>query len=534
VSTEAQGTAIEGGDTLLKPGAMLGPYRLNRSLGAGGMGAVWEAVHTGLDKQVAIKTLHASIAQSELAVRRFLREGKAASRIKHPHAIDVTDVGVHDGTPYLVMERLDGEDLAQLLARRGRLSVRRTAAIMLPVASALAAAHEQGIIHRDLKPANIFLERGLRGHHPKILDFGLAKLLEGTSVQLTGKKSMLGTPHYMAPEQARSAAQVDALSDQYSLGVILYECLTGKLPFEAETLHELFVRILDGHCLPPRHHRPELPEPVEAVIIRAMALAPRERFASVRELGGVLLGFADERDRLLWQSEFGDPERRDSAAQTSSERDRAAFATTVDGPLPPTELVPTLINPDERRRVPALLWGGLAAAALVVATVAIVALSPEEATETSDAANDPPDEASAPASDVSAERAGDIAAATGGPAGQTVETFALSLDVEPASATIELDGEPIGTGSIRTKLARSGPRRLTIRADGHRDFVSTFVDVPPGPRIVLEPLASDEPPPVRGDEARRPRDRSMGAGRVRMGQASPAVELGRNEAPIIE
>ena len=310
----------------LKPGTTLGRYEIRRLLGQGGMGCVYEAQHRDLKKRVAIKTLLPALASNMDARERFLREGEAASRIRHPHVVDVTDVGSEGSVIYLVMEYLEGEDLARLIARQGALSLIRSVDIMLPVAAAISTAHEQGVIHRDLKPENIFLVRNEYGDaHPKVLDFGISKVLgDSRSRALTGTAATMGTINYLPPEQLHAAREADARSDQYALGTILYECVTGVRAFEEETFYVVLNKIAEGRFSPPSKRRPDLPVVMEEIIVRAMSLEPARRFDSVRHLGLALLEFASEKARLLWTPFF-------AAVRASASSDR---------PSQPTDLAP--------------------------------------------------------------------------------------------------------------------------------------------------------------------------------------------------
>jgi serine/threonine-protein kinase len=269
------------------------------------MGAVYEGTHQELGRRAAVKTLHERYARSADVRQRFLREGQAASQVRHPNVVHIYDVGVDGNQPYLVMEFLEGEDLGQFVTREGRLSAERAADLLLPVISAVAAAHDLGVIHRDLKPENIFLSRERGGIRPKVLDFGISKLVNRDEAQpLTGTGAFLGTPHYMSPEQAQGAKHLDHRSDQYSLGVILYQCTTGRRPVDEPSLYALIQRIVRGEFPPPRQLNPELPAAFEAVILRAMARAADERFPTTRALGRALLDFASERVRAQHAEEF--------------------------------------------------------------------------------------------------------------------------------------------------------------------------------------------------------------------------------------
>ena len=213
-------------------------YRIDRIVGRGGMGVVFSATHLWTGRPVAVKLLLPGLADDAGLVKRFLREARAAAGLRHPNVVDVLDMGSEpDGTVYLVLEMLVGESLDAVLERHGRLTLRELAAWVVPVCDAVGAAHGQGIVHRDLKPENIFLHRPAEGVTlPKLLDFGIAKVLgTGTSKQ-TAVGSVIGTLHYMSPEQAEGRADVGPRSDVWALGVVLYECLTGRMPFDGSNL----------------------------------------------------------------------------------------------------------------------------------------------------------------------------------------------------------------------------------------------------------------------------------------------------------
>jgi serine/threonine-protein kinase len=319
-------------------GTVLGRYRLVRWLGEGGMGAVYEATHQELGKRAAVKTLHERLAAAPEARQRFLREGKAAARIRHTNVADVYDVGLDGEHPYLVMELLEGEDLGRWLARRGALPVQECADLLVPVVAAVAAAHDLGIVHRDLKPENIFLTRERGGLTPKVLDFGISKLGDADAPSaLTGTGALLGTPHYMSPEQARGDKQIDARSDQYALGVILYQCVTGRRPLQGVPLYSLIQRTVHGDFPPPRQLHPALPSAFEALILQAMARQPDRRFASTRALGQALLAFASGAQRSAYGAELGGappPSPPLAAPALSTTLGESAHVRAVPGPKP--------------------------------------------------------------------------------------------------------------------------------------------------------------------------------------------------------
>jgi serine/threonine-protein kinase len=291
----------------LSDGQDFGRYRIVRMLGEGGMGAVYEAVHVGLKKRFAIKTLLPSISRNAEAQTRFLREGEAASRINHPNVVDVTDVGTQDGIPYLVMEFLEGETLADLMARQGPLDLARAVDILLPSIAAVQAGHDQNVIHRDLKPQNVFIARGIFAEGtPKILDFGVSKILGDANPALTGTMAVLGTAAYMSPEQARGARIVDAASDQYAIGLIFHEMLTGQRGHDGESPLEILHRIASGHVPDTRALRPNLPPEIYAILKRMFAMNPQERFPSLRDVARALLPFASEKVRITHADAFAD------------------------------------------------------------------------------------------------------------------------------------------------------------------------------------------------------------------------------------
>ena len=295
---------------MLPRGARIGKYEVVRVIGSGGMGAVYEALHPELKKRVAIKTLHRAVAMHPQARQRFLREGEAASRIRHPHVVDVTDVGMHDGQPFLVMELLDGVDLSTYLADRGHLPATEAVDMMLPVIAAVGAGHDEGVIHRDLKPHNVFLSWNRnREPHPKVLDFGVSKLLDGTSagISLTGTEAVMGTVAYMSPEQAKGAKYVDVRTDQYALGLLLYECLTGARGHEGDNALAVLRLIGDGHIEPPSARVSGLPLGLEDALMQSLRLDPNERYATVYDFGKALLPYASERGRSLWRGTFERP-----------------------------------------------------------------------------------------------------------------------------------------------------------------------------------------------------------------------------------
>ncbi|MBV9949857.1 MAG: serine/threonine protein kinase, partial [Myxococcales bacterium] len=258
------------------PGTVLaGKYRVERLLGEGGMGWVVVATHLQLEQRVAVKFMRASEATSgSEAVARFLREARAAARIQSDHVARVSDFGtLESGAPYLVMEYLEGQDLEALLGVRGALPVELAADYALQACEGLAEAHAAGIVHRDLKPANLFLARRTNGSiRVKLLDFGISKLAASGApdAAMTSTQALMGSPLYMAPEQMRSSKNVDARADIWSMGVILYEMLGGRPPFDGETLPAVCARIMTEPPADLRAVRPDLPPTLAAVVMKCL------------------------------------------------------------------------------------------------------------------------------------------------------------------------------------------------------------------------------------------------------------------------
>ncbi len=262
-------------------------FRIEKLLGVGGMGKVYKARQLSLDKAVVVKVLHDQFREDPQLVQRFQREAKAASRLNHPNSIQIIDFGQDEsGVVFMAMEFLQGQDLFTLLKKQGALPADRIARIMVQVCSALTEAHEQNVIHRDLKPENIMVEdrRGQRDF-VKVLDFGIAKIQDaGEGVQaLTQAGMVCGTPEYMSPEQARGL-HLDARSDIYALGVVMYQLAVGELPFVADTPIGIVTKHILEKPVPPRQRRPDVDAELEAIILKAMEKDASRRFASVAEM----------------------------------------------------------------------------------------------------------------------------------------------------------------------------------------------------------------------------------------------------------
>ncbi len=266
-----------------------GKYVLEALLGKGGMGAVYSARHLKLGHKVAIKVMLADAANHE-AASRFVNEGRAAANIQNEHVVRVSDVDEENGYAYMVLELLEGEDLSQVLDRERRLAPNVAVAYVLQALDGVRQAHAVGIVHRDLKPSNLFLAKRQDGTTViKVLDFGISKAgannpLGQAPGALTSTKAMLGSPLYMSPEQLRSSKSVDARADIWAMGVILYELITGTLPFMGDNLGELFAQILEVEAPPLRTRAPEASPQLEAIVARCLQRRPEHRFQNVAEL----------------------------------------------------------------------------------------------------------------------------------------------------------------------------------------------------------------------------------------------------------
>ena len=318
-------------------------------IGRGGMGSVWEGRHTSLGSRVAIKFIDADHAASKEAQARFVHEAKAAARIQSRHAVQILDHGVtDDGHAYMVMELLVGETLDKRIARIGRLTLDQTAKIVGQICRALQRAHDGGIIHRDLKPDNVFLVRSPDEDEEiaKVLDFGVAKFTphEGDARITSGTKTgaVLGTPYYMSPEQARGLRSTDWRTDLWSLGVIAYECVTGCLPFEGESVGDLLVKICTSNPPLPSEKVADLPAEFDAWFVRALDRDPLRRFESATDL-------ADSLTRAIGGSPNSGPFARTD--DPSAVHSKPAILGTSGSHTTPGALATSRHAGKERRRV---------------------------------------------------------------------------------------------------------------------------------------------------------------------------------------
>lgn len=307
-------------------------FRLEQQLGKGGMGTVWRAEDMRLGRPVAIKFLSSEFLNDEQARMRFAREPRLASKIRSPHVVQVYAQGTtDDDVPYLVMELLEGEDLATYVSRAGPLNLAETGRIVEQMCRALSRAHREGLVHRDIKPHNIFLTPEPDGQmFVKLLDFGIAKDVRAPVTSLTLSGEVVGSALYVSPEQLHEAHSVGPSTDIWALGIVIYEMLTARVPFDGRSLPELFVRVVEGNYKPVTHHEPALPKTVDTFFTHVIQRDPAQRFQSIDELGAA---FA----RIVRANSSGflvKPDDPQPSAARSSRRPRPDQQTTDRMPRP--------------------------------------------------------------------------------------------------------------------------------------------------------------------------------------------------------
>jgi serine/threonine protein kinase len=369
-------------------------FRLVRPLGQGGMGAVWRAHHLTLDIPCAIKFILGEIATAADIRARFEREARSAAQLRSPHVVQMLDHGVHQGMPYIAMELLEGEDLENRLRRLGRIAPRELVTIMVQVARALTKAHAAGLTHRDLKPANIFLARDGDEEIVKILDFGIAKQTGPGMDSNTKSGALLGTASYMSPEQAQGIKAVDHRSDLWSMAVVVYQCLTGRLPFHSQALGDLLVRILVNPLPVPSQIAP-VPPGFDAWWAHAAAREPAKRFQSAKELVEALAAVVDASECVSTGIEPPPSATLPSAADASAHspapvrcngaswEELTPAPSGLSGPAPLS-----LVTPSPVRRTGLLLAAALAMVAIAGVTT-VLAMQSENAAIVNRASSEP-------------------------------------------------------------------------------------------------------------------------------------------------
>jgi serine/threonine protein kinase len=355
---------------------LAGKYRIERIVGTGGMGVVALARHLRLEGPVAVKFMLPRRGDSERTPARFLKEARTASRITSPHVARVFDVDLRDdGVPFIVMEYLEGETLASALRKSGPLAVEEMVDDVLAVCEALTEAHSLGIVHRDLKPANLFRARasGRSAHVLKVLDFGISKTFEESdqAVSTTGG-AFIGSPPYMSPEQLTFPAEVDARTDIWSLGVVLYECLTGRSPFLTPSIAATCSRILHERPAPPSTLRPDLPAGLDACVLKCLEKTVEARFSTIRELARALAPFGGPAAARSLASIASLPEPIAPRPTAETITDKELAPTATEGTRDPTSSLEGVMRTRTER--PGLRLGAALAGVLAVGAGALIVI----------------------------------------------------------------------------------------------------------------------------------------------------------------
>jgi len=454
---------------MIDVGQTVGNYNITAKLGEGGMGTVFLAEHPVIGSKVALKAIHPYYARTPEIVSRFVNEARAVNQIGHDHIIDIHDFGTTpDGDFYFIMEYLHGEMLSDKRGRQLAFAPARALNIVAQIADALSASHHEGVIHRDLKPDNIFLiTRDGRPDFVKVLDFGLAKLTHGSGpvpAHTTDAGLVMGTPYYMSPEQCEGRGQVDHRSDIYSLGVILFELLTGQVPFAGEGYGEVMTRHISMPPPPARSIVPDLPITLEAILSRALAKDPAARFQTMAELREVLLST---------ESALSPPPGTvvsDARGVASSRPESPASSFHHLGEVGEARALP----PASSRRGRLLFLGGTAALAVFLAFLVV---------------------------------------ASSGARGHGTRLFArAAVPRRPATVRVNFGSDPTGAIIARSDGAVVGVTPLSVEIpygdapveyrlykEGYAAKVSSFVPNLPSPVFVLlERLPQPAPPPVAG------------------------------------
>jgi serine/threonine-protein kinase len=425
-------------------------YKIQKLLGEGGMGFVYLARHKVIDKKVAVKVLRADLAKDREILDRFLQEAKAASSIGNPHIVDISDFGdLPDGSTYFVMEFLEGSSLSALVDSGNRLSVERICHIALQIADGLSAAHAQGIVHRDLKPDNIFtISRGGDQDFIKILDFGIAKVSGNANTKLTKAGAVFGTPHYMSPEQA-AGAPVDHRTDIYALGVMLYEMVSGQLPFNADNFMGILTQHMYKAPVPIRAllPGPECPPSLEAVVLKCLSKKPESRYQSMDELAADL-------DRV----------RTGQVANAVTEMmaRSGGFNVPADYFKSPNAIVPATPPAAPQKKWARWVWvAGAAAAVGIVGTIFVIS-------GTTNGKMPPRTDASAVAT-AAPPASATAALATGSavPAPPPAKKTAVAVAALPDSAQVWLNGAMIHQLPWSIEVEAGKPVTIEIKADGY-------------------------------------------------------------------
>lgn len=489
-----------------------GRYKLVKCIGQGGMGTIFEAEHTLIGSKVAVKLLHEAFAAQREPVQRLYREARATGAIGHPNIIKVHDVGeTSEGVPFLVMELLEGISLGEHIERHGPQPIWFTLDVAEQMLSALHAAHEAGIIHRDLKSDNVFLLRDEDGAmRIKLLDFGISKFIdpELENMRLTQTGSVLGTPYYMSPEQASGKKDLDRRIDIYSAGVILYECLVGAIPHSASNYNALLIQIITQDVRSFRNVRPDVPERLETIVLRALARRRDDRWSTAMELLEAIVAL---RRSLPYDVLHGAPivnrqEPRIDRDSNTMDLGDVLYQSKVETPLAFENEGPREARRRSRRRV---ALGVAASLLLVIAAGTAVFLG---------MGDDAPVAAPRPAPILPAADPGDDSAKAAVPASGVrvvVERSPAEAEVTLAGERVPADGLEVPRGEGKLELKASAPGYVEQRAEIVPDRDRKIV-------VTLEPAAAPEPAAKAGGSKG-----STKAGKAKAGGAGKKPDPGK-------
>jgi serine/threonine protein kinase len=489
-----------------------GKYRLERPLASGGMGSVWVARHVELGLPVAIKFIGEDLASSGESRMRFDREAKAAALIQSPYVVSVQDYGVDDHLPYIVMELMRGEDLEERLRRRGRIPLHEASVFFTQIAKGLRRAHEMGIIHRDLKPRNLFIAQNDDEETIKILDFGIAKSVSmNLATESTTTGNIIGSPFYMSPEQIRGVKDLDLRTDLWSLGVVLFQMLTAKLPFRGEVVGDVIGKILADPIPVATQIAPDLPASVDGFFERALARDRTHRFQSAREMANALAEIARSSSppRVSWHSTLpmapatpSTPPKTpaqatldDSGSGPKSETD----AATLLRAMPPEGSVKQALPADSAKHTPASIsiiterpprnntWKGIAAAvvAVVACTATVLVINSRHALTGATVE-------SAPAAPLDAPSTSTPPADHAAPASDQASASDPAPQPDPASGSPQAQPQ-----SSADEAARSAPSHAGGKPAAPAGAPSSKK---PAPEQPLPSVAAPTPPPAKPPE----------------------------------
>jgi serine/threonine-protein kinase len=514
---------------------LAGKYRIDKKIDEGGMGCVYRATHVLMEKVVAVKVLHPALAADDKIVARFTREAKAASRISHPHAINVTDFGESEnGVVYLVMEYLRGRTLKDIVRGDGPLPLARTVEIVRQVAGALDAAHAEGVVHRDLKSDNIMLEEAAGGGDwAKVLDFGIAKIqqdVDTTDPGLTAPNLIIGTPQYMSPEQCSQASDIDARSDIYSFGVILYEMLTGHVPFTGDSPTAIMMKHLQEPPPSVLDERKDLPSSVGRVIARSLAKRPEDRFQKASELADALSDAAEESPAAALAGAASDTDRiivptspnetplttldddDDEATVVSARHSRA----TTDELPPPVAPLPTSSFSLWRIAVPAIaLLAIVFAVAFALQRRGASSTGPETQPALKSDPNGQPVQSITPPTGQAERNIAPVANATPTPAAGAVITV-------PAGGAVNANAEPT-PGRVKSNSNQNGEHSVVVVNENQNgnEPEPTPAPTPRRNKRLPDINANVEPPPPPSPSKKQPKPEATPDAPPQLNESTP-------------